>query len=195
MKLIIVRHGETGHNASGTVQGHTQSKLNEKGLDQIRRVAERLKTERIDAIFSSDLDRCSVTAREIAKFHSIPLIHTPELRELSYGVWEGKPIAEFRSTRENSGLSRHKFRPEGGENYEDAKIRIEHFLKKLETSHKGKTVLLVTHGALIRVFLSVLLKKPLDAFMDITIGNTAVSIVEIGDKDHKTHLINDVGHL
>jgi len=56
-RLIFVRHGETEENKAKIVQGQKHGKLSEEGLEQAKKVAERLKDEKIDFIYSSDLDR------------------------------------------------------------------------------------------------------------------------------------------
>jgi len=61
MKLIIVRHGETEENKKGIVMGHLPGKLSQEGINQIKKVALRLKDEKIDFIYSSDLTRASDT--------------------------------------------------------------------------------------------------------------------------------------
>ncbi len=82
MKLILTRHGETIENKEGSLQGHLPGRLSETGKEQARKLALRLKDEKIDAIYSSDLVRTVDTAREIAKHHnSIPLHFVPKLRE------------------------------------------------------------------------------------------------------------------
>ena len=67
MKLIIARHGETEENKKGILQGHLPGKLTELGIEQSKKLALRLKNEKIDAIYSSDLARASNTAKEIIK--------------------------------------------------------------------------------------------------------------------------------
>ena len=69
MRIILVRHGETEDNKKRIIQGHLPGKLSDKGIEQARKVANRLKNEKVDYIFSSDLDRAKSTAEEIAKFH------------------------------------------------------------------------------------------------------------------------------
>ena len=71
MKLITVRHGKTKANEMGLSQGHLNTEvanLNEEGITQAKKVAKRLKNEKIDIIYSSDLKRAKNTAKEIAKY-------------------------------------------------------------------------------------------------------------------------------
>lgn len=64
MRLIIVHYGESIENKNGICQGQMPGKLSNDGIEQ----AKRLKDEKLDVIFSTDLARALDTAKEIAKF-------------------------------------------------------------------------------------------------------------------------------
>ena len=65
-EFYIVRHGETAANSRNVVQGQNDVPLNETGLAQAARLAERLKAVHFDAVYASDLSRAMRTARIIA---------------------------------------------------------------------------------------------------------------------------------
>ncbi len=93
MKLLITRHGETKENVKGIVQGHLHGNLTEKGIHQAEKLALRLKNEKIDHIYSSDLRRAADTAKLIAKYHpDTPLEFVKELREKTKVVFKGKLV-------------------------------------------------------------------------------------------------------
>jgi len=85
MRIIIVRHGESRANKKKEHQGKgnkwTDTPLSGQGRIQARQVAERLKDEKIDEIYSSDLKRARKTAEQINKFHHLKITFLPELRE------------------------------------------------------------------------------------------------------------------
>lgn len=190
MRLILVRHGETDENAKEIVQGHTDTLLNEKGKEQARKVSLRLKDEKIDMIFSSDLRRARETAEEISKFHKAPVKISKELRERNYGSVELKFVREYSDILEKSGKARYAFKPEGGESFPDVVERAKRFLEKIQ-KYEGKTVVIVSHGGFIRMLLSLLTGKSMEEAGSIKIYNTAVSIIE-ADKEH---IINCTKHL
>lgn len=96
MKLIITRHGETEENRAGILQGHLPGTLTDKGITQAKKLAQRLKDEKIDHIYSSDLARAADTAELIAEYHpNTPLDMIEELRERDAGELEGTDIADI----------------------------------------------------------------------------------------------------
>ena len=196
MKLIFVRHGETEWNIKELVQGHKDIPLNIKGMEQAEKVAIRLKSEPIDAIYSSDLRRARQTAEAIAKFHSIPIRYDRLLRERGFGKMEGMPAEDFRKARECSGLPRHLYRPPGGENYSDLQKRVRRFLSEIKPRHPKENVLVVAHGGIIRTFIVTITKKSLENLHEIEQNNTAVNVIEISrGLPAKVHYLNSTEHL
>jgi phosphoserine phosphatase len=199
MKLYLVRHGETQMNVKGLIQSHSNHSLNKNGISQAEKIANRLRNEQIDFIYSSDLDRAKETAQEIGKHHShITLIETPKLREKKAGILEGMEKKEAQKKFNKDVHKFHSFKPEGAESFEEAQQRIAQLYNKLLKKHKGKSVLLVAHGAIIGALLLFLLEKPLvwKEYDNHRPTNAALTILEIEDnKKHKIHLLNCVEHL
>ncbi|MFH8132552.1 MAG: histidine phosphatase family protein, partial [Candidatus Aenigmatarchaeota archaeon] len=69
MKILLVRHAETEGSEKGIFLGSIDESLNEKGRKQAEKLAERLKKEKIDVIFSSKLKRAKETAEIINRYH------------------------------------------------------------------------------------------------------------------------------
>ncbi|NQV08661.1 histidine phosphatase family protein [Candidatus Woesearchaeota archaeon] len=198
MKLIIVRHGETNENIKDIMQDKNAT-LSELGKIQARKVGERLKNEKIDVIYVSNLDRAVESAEEIIKHHpDVDVIYSKELRERDLGAFEGKPIGHLLNHRKNNNLEFHTFRPKGGESPLDAQERVKKFVYGLLKKYHSKTVLLITHGALISLFLLHLKNTQIeiDIFRKHCPDNTGIIILEIDeDKNHKVHLLNCTKHL
>ena len=89
IKVILVRHGESVANSKGISQGNkdkwTDTPLSQKGKEQAKKVAERLKKEDIKVIYSSDLKRAKETAQEINKFHNVKIKLDKRLRDMLNG--------------------------------------------------------------------------------------------------------------
>ena len=88
-ELILVRHGQTVHNVAGIAQGWNDSDLSELGRTQVQRLAERIAAHRPTALYSSPLGRALSTAEAIAQATGLEIIQLEDLREMSYGGWEG----------------------------------------------------------------------------------------------------------
>jgi probable phosphoglycerate mutase len=88
-KLILVRHGETDWNVEGRIQGHQDIALNELGLAQADAVGRRLRDERFDVIYSSDLVRAYRTATPVVARPEADIVREPRLRERHLGVLQG----------------------------------------------------------------------------------------------------------
>ena len=154
MKLILVRHGETYENVAKVSQGHMNTQLTEKGIQQAKEVAEKLKDEKIDSCYSSDLDRCSDTAKEIVKFHPhLKIILSPELREQAKGKSEGQSHDIVYAKFNQANVPYHLWDYDGGETLLEVSKKVISFVDNLKKKHPEKTILLVSHGGPISTIL------------------------------------------
>ena len=196
MRLILVRHGQTEENVAKINQGHMPGKLTKQGIEQAKKLALRLKDEKIDKIFVSDLKRCVDTAAEIIKFHpNAEVAYEPAVREQNLGIFEGKPWGSMRKAAEAAGINPYELKPEGGESFQELRKRIATFLEKVIKTEHNKTVLIVSHGGPIRQFLIHYFKAPHEKWDEYTHDNCAVTIIEIDEKGHKIHALRCVKHL
>src|SRR3989344_4324651 len=90
MECIITRHGETDYNTKRLVHGQRQSRLTQRGVLQVKALAQQLKDTPIEAIYTSTLSRSLKTADAINAFHDVPLYSLRALNERSFGALEGK---------------------------------------------------------------------------------------------------------
>lgn len=188
MRLIITRHGKTIENQEGIHQGHLNGTLSELGKEQARRVAERLKNEKIDYIYSSDLGRASDTVKEIAKFHPItPIEFVRDLRERYLGIFQGKKEVNKELINNHGSIESKK------EVYERAKKFLDDVIHK----HHTDTVLFVGHNSINKAIIGIIINKKSDEIYDIeNLHNTSISIYEIDeDKNHEIILFNCKKHL
>lgn len=196
MKLTITRHGETEENANGIFQGHLPGKLTKKGKEQARKLSERLKDEKFDVIFSSDLARASDTAKEIIKFHSdVPIYFIKGLRERFMGDAQGKTKEELGwEGKEKRGEIMEKCNAESIPNFTK---RAETFNRKLLENFLGKNVLLVGHAGINTAIIANIIDEDwLSFFNKSKKGNTSVSIIEFDkNKKPKITLIGCTKHL
>lgn len=188
MRLILTRHGETEEMKQKISQGHLPGTLSAEGIRQAELLAERLREECIDAIYSSDLARSADTAKIIAKHHpQVPLQLIRELREADLGSNTGKKnIPPYWQQRAANA-----------ETPEQLFNRAKEFLEMLYQRYPRGNVICVGHAAINKALIAVLMGKTAGAIVDMpTQSNTAVNICEFReDGNHTIHLLNCTTHL
>lgn len=184
MQLHLIRHGETGWNAEGRVQGHADNPLNEVGREQARGLSERLAHLRPARIYSSTSRRAQETA-ELAFGHlGLEARVSDRLREIGLGDWEGllyrdleqSHPEEVRHFREEP----HRFRYPGAETFAELQARGLAALADIVAAETlGSDIVVVSHGAMIRTLLSHYLERPLSRLWEPPrMHNCAHSIIE-----------------
>jgi glucosyl-3-phosphoglycerate phosphatase len=105
--LIIWRHGETEHNASGIWQGQLDTVLSDTGREQAQTAAVELAAYRPSLIVSSDLQRAADTARALASQVGIQVRYDERLREIHAGLWQGMTAGDVAEQfpEENAALA------------------------------------------------------------------------------------------
>ena len=198
-KLILVRHGETAWNLEMRYQGQTDISLTANGIEQAGKVAQRLAEEKVAAVYSSDLSRAFVTAAQIAAVHGLDVLTRQDLREISFGDWEGMTYDSF--DLDGGGTKNRLFSHPGeieipgGETFLEVQQRMMEALRELAERHEGETVVVVSHGAAIRTVLCDVLGMDLNRLWAIRQSNTAVNILEMLPQKVLVSLVNDVHHL
>lgn len=145
MLLYLVRHGETDWNLQRRIQGSTDVPLNNSGRAQAKRAGELLSNRTWDAVVASPLSRAFDTASIIAAEVGLPEPTTdPRLVERAYGDAEGLEISEV--DRRYPGETHVP----GREGREDVAARALDALIEIAEAHPDKSVIVVTHGGLIR---------------------------------------------
>lgn len=198
-KLYLVRHGESEWNILSKVQGQSNTNLTNKGREQARKAARRLMKEKIDVIFSSDLNRALDTAKIIGEILGLEVNTLEELREIRFGVWEGLTTQEIIDKYNNEHIiwmtEPHKLNLPNAESLIDLQERLLRIVNILFKDNGDKNILIVSHGASIKALILGLLGIDISFYNKLTISNTSISIVE--NKDYSTILrvLNDTSHL
>jgi|GEM_PF-2075326 len=189
IRLTVIRHGETTANASNLCQGQQPGELSGNGIAQVKRLAEKMRNEPIDILYSSDLKRTMDTAGGIIAFHpGLAIIPDPLLRERYMASWEGKALPQGWKWEDI---------PEEAETSEAMMNRAVLFIKKIMDLHDGKRVVAVSHGGMIRAFRTLLSGSPMSQFLVWEEApNTSISRFEL--RDNQKFLIleaNNAAHL
>jgi probable phosphoglycerate mutase len=198
LQLILVRHGETEWNAQRRYQGQTDVPLSELGQRQAKLVAERLASQKIDAIYASDLKRAWETAQPIAKHTGLQVIPDARLRELKFGVLEGLTFEEAQEEHPEmiaAWLEDFHNTPKGGEAIEAFHARLVSLLEDLKQKHDQQVVVLVGHGGPLSEILRIVLELSVEKRWYLEIGNASVSELLIDENYIALKRLNDTCHL
>jgi len=199
-RLYIVRHGETVWNNTLRYQGHADIPLNARGIEQAHSLGRRLRKEKFDGFYASDLRRAYDTGSIIASYQGGKVEARPALREINFGRWEGLTRDEIR--RRFSQIAEQWWRtplttrlPEG-ETLQEVVERAVREIKEIAERHPQGKVLIVSHGGTIRASIGYLLGLDLNNYWRLRQDNGALNIVDYQDEDRAILvLFNDTSHL
>lgn len=164
-RLLVLRHGETDHNASGIWQGQLDSALSARGREQAYAAAGALAAYQPAVVVASDLSRARDTADVVARAAGAPLETDERFREIHAGVWQGLSAAQVREEYPEDMdrlLRGEDFKRGGhGESVADVARRVaagaRDLLARLEP---GQTAVVATHGVAGRALVADLVGMP-----------------------------------
>jgi phosphoserine phosphatase len=200
MKLIFVRHGQTNWNAEDRIQGHLDAELSDLGLRQAQVVADALAEIRVDAVYSSDLQRASVTAEIIAEKHGLAVIQTPLLQEVCLGEWQGMTISEVKDRFPEQYAAYRadstRNRPPGAERIEDVIERSRCFVEMVLPKYPEGNIIVTAHGGTIRGAVCCVLGQGPALFRKVRLENAGITTLGfwVNDLPH-IYLLNEICHL
>lgn len=193
-KIFLIRHGETQWNAIGRLQGSSDVELSPEGIEQARRLAAHFPAREVGAIYSSDLVRAVMTAEILAAKFNLPVIKVSDLRETNFGDWEGKFFDELAKEYpvefEKFFKSPEELCPPHGETFLESQVRAWAALGKIFVEHENQNVVVVSHGAVIRLILCAALEIPIRKMWAISQFNLAVNILRMDDGQITVELVN-----
>jgi broad specificity phosphatase PhoE len=197
-EILLVRHGQSVGNTLDLFCGHDDTPLTPLGMAQARALGRRLAKTQIDAVIASDLSRAADTARLATHGRGLALALDPRLREMHYGEWEalpGKALGE-----KHPELMRAFFRGEaaapGGETVAELRARTAPALLEIAEAHRGRTVMVVSHGNAMMAMVAELLALPLSATWAFTFENTSLTRLHVSKSNRLTvRSLNDAAHI
>ena len=194
LELWLVLHGETPWASEGRALGQSDPPLSEYGVQQAERLAGRLRDVGFDTVYASDLTRARYTARLALPAAEIRL--EPRLRELDFGVWEGKAWASLtgddRGALERFRRDPYREHAPGGESYEDVQARVRAWLDELPPSGR---VAAFTHGGVVRSLLYSFTGLPGGAAWRFATDPGSLTRVQLGPQGAVLYALNDTAHL
>lgn len=197
-RILLVRHGETQWNREERFIGRTDIPLNSVGRRQGLAIAERLRTVKLEAIYSSDLQRAYETAGFIANYHDLKVQVDSRLREIDYEEWEGLTRDEI-ERRHRAHVPSIEEEPRvqfpSGAALESCRRDTRVLLDTILSNDIDRTVALVGHGVSFQVILYELLDIPFRNHWLLYMYNGSISEVYVHGVQAVLIRLNDTCHL
>jgi len=201
-EILLVRHGESEPLVPGRpfplVDGHGDPALAPEGHEQAERVAARLATQRIAAIYVTTLRRTAQTAAPLAAKLGLTPTVEPDLREVYLGEWEGElfrqrvaeghPIAVRMSEEERWDVI------PGGEPKDDFIARLRAGLGRIAAAHADERIAVFTHGGVIGQLLALAVGTD-RGFAFVGADNGSISHLVLHGDRWILRRFNDTAHL
>ena len=197
--FLFIRHGETDWNRQQRFQGQIDVPLNALGIAQAQRLAQRMAAEKVDALWSSDLQRARQTAQALERVWGLRAQDLPALREQSFGVLEGLEVSAVPVLHPDlwARWLEHQsdFALPGGESLRRFHDRVVDAVHGLARRHVAGTVAVVTHGGVLDMLWRNARELPLDGLRDCAIPNTGINRLRWHDGTLVVESWGDAAHL
>ncbi len=195
--LLFIRHGNTDYAGNRLVGWMPGIFLNESGQAQAQRLAERLANAGINAVYSSPLERTIETAEPLARRLGLEIQTSPDLGEIRFGDWTGRPVTELVADPHWKRYNSHRSitRIPGGESMLEVQARMLTAANAISTEHRDQVTAVFSHGDPIRSILMHYLGMPLDFIHRLEVRTASVSVVHLRDAGAQVFRINDTGEL
>ena len=184
----LLRHGLP---VGGEIfRGSTDVPLSDEGFVQMRAAVAKLhnscsgaKSHEWQQIISSPLQRCSVFAQEIAAAQGVVTLIDNDLREMSFGDWDGQTLAAVKA--HSAGLFANFWRdpiehtPPNAEPMAQFCQRVSAAFWQNVLAYKGQSLLMVAHGGVIRAILGEVLQSPAASLLRYDVPYASISRIHI----------------
>ncbi len=199
MRVTFIRHGASEWNGGSRLCGQTDVALSTLGHSQAAALAERLEGRRFDALWSSPLQRASVTAGYVGAAIGHAVVTDPRLAEMDLGQFEG---ARFVDLPVGPGTFRDRWQKNPatvrfpqGENLREVAQRAWTVLQELYDRHPHGHVVVVSHMFTLSALLCRVQRIRVARFRAFAIDVASISTVQMDKEGFRLLLLNDTSHL
>lgn len=200
-KLYLVRHCQSTGNIQHRFQGRFDADITESGAQQLELLGLRFRNEPIDAIITSPLTRAVKTAEAVAVYHpQLSVQVEPELTEIDCGEMENLLLTEigekFPVTARHWDETPDLCEFPGGETMVQVYARVNAALDRIVAEHEGETVVITTHGGVLRNLYARIACGNLEGIRSSQVfGNTSVSLLTAENGELHFTYTGDDSHL
>lgn len=200
LTLYLLRHGETEASRDGGYCGRSDPDLTPEGVAMAEDFATTYKDHPWREIYVSPMRRTRATARPLCALANREMRIRDGVRELDFGLWEGKTPEEVKQDYREEYLrwlaDAGWNAPTGGERGIDVARRALLVLDEIQRDHSSGDVLLVSHKATIRILLCALLGIDIGGYRDrVSIAVASLAVVKFQDNGPLLTRLGDRAHL
>lgn len=174
VSLLLLRHGET--ELGGGLRGSLDDDLTEQGWQQMWSALPA--QPQWQRIVSSPLRRCAQFALQLSLRDRLPLKYADGLRELHFGQWEGRHPRDLMDDQADALAAfwndPYGFTPPDGEPMPQFSERVWAALAQLERDYAEQTILLITHGGVMRLLLAAARGLPPSQLLQVEVAHGAL---------------------
>jgi alpha-ribazole phosphatase len=187
VEIILARHGETDWNTGEIFRGRADVPLNATGLRQAKLLAEYLKGEKIDAVYSSPLQRAVKTAEAIAARQGLDIKTVENINDIDYGEWQGLSLDEVKERYPELYQdwldTPEQVRLPGGESLAEVRGRVMPFVDDAMMRCGEGKIVMVSHRVVHKVLTCALLGLDNDSFWNFRLDTGGITRFEFnGDR-------------
>ncbi len=183
--FLLLRHAHSKANSAGILAGQLEGiGLSKDGFAQVDKLSSALKDLKIDRIISSPMQRCLETVEALAKSKKKRVSIDKRLIEMNYGSWSGEKLSKLSRTKDWKVIQSKPstFRFPKGESFKELETRIESLLKQLSRKYPKETILLITHGDIVKIAASLTVGSGLDNFQKFAVDPCSLTTISWSGK-------------
>jgi len=196
--LFLIRHAANDFVKDGKLSGWLPDvHLNDEGHKQAEQMAARMGQVRLDAIYSSPLERAVETAEYLARSRGLEIQKREDLGEIRVGAWEGQKIEDLNKTDEWRMFQMYPSgaRPPQGESGRQLQTRAVDQVEAICAAHPEGSVAIVSHADTIKAIVAHYAGVHLDLFQRLVVSPASVTVIWIGPWGPRLIRLNDAGPL
>jgi len=201
LKIILIRHGETVWNKEQLFRGRKDIELNRKGEKQAEYLTKYLGKIKVDDVYASPLKRALFMAKKIAVKHKLCVKISKALIDFDFGSWEGHTLEDIKVHYPQLYnlwlLNPEKLKIPKAETIAQLRNRLKQFVQALVKKRQNKTVVIISHRVVLKMFILSALDLPAKYFWSIKLDTSSISVLEYnkGNGTFVLSLLNDVSFL
>ncbi len=191
--FLLLRHAHSTANDAGILAGRIDGvELSPQGTAQAKALIKELREFKVDRFISSPLLRCRETISPTAQARRKRVSFNPNFMEMDYGLWSGRKLRELQKEKGWKTIQREpmSFTFPKGESFLKTASRIERGLTTLSKRYPKATIMIVTHGDIIKLATQITLGGDLNKFQRLIVDTCSLTIIDWNRKERSLITFN-----